>query len=48
LRDDRPPAEPVAAVPDKFLALRGQQDDHPGPGRGPGARRLKALALESS
>ncbi len=48
LRDDRPPAEPVAAVPDEFLALRGQQDDHPGPGRGPGARRLKALALESS
>ncbi len=42
LRDDCPPPEPVAPVPDVFLPLRGKQEDHPGPGRGPGALRLNA------
>ncbi|MBI1774873.1 MAG: DNA cytosine methyltransferase [Proteobacteria bacterium] len=34
-----PPAEPVAQVPAKYLALRGTHQAHPGTGRGPGARR---------
>jgi DNA (cytosine-5)-methyltransferase 1 len=48
LRDDCPPPEPVSAVPGRFLSLRGQAEDHPGPGQGPGALRLRALAANSS
>ncbi len=36
-RSDCPDAEPVLAVPSKYLALRGSHDDHPGSGLGPGA-----------
>lgn len=36
LRDDCPPPEPVAPVPERYLALRKDHPDHPGPGRGPG------------
>lgn len=36
---DCPPEEPARPVPARFLALRGDHEDHPGPGRGPGALR---------
>jgi DNA (cytosine-5)-methyltransferase 1 len=36
-RDDCPPAEPVADVPDEYLQLRGEHSSHPGHGMGPGA-----------
>jgi len=36
VRSDCPEPEQVAPVPDRLLALRGQQADHPGPGLGPG------------
>lgn len=39
LRDDCPEPEPVAPVPTKYLHLRGEHADHPGPGLGPGARK---------
>lgn len=39
LREDLPPPEPVAPVPDRYLMLRGEHRDHPGAGLGPGARR---------
>ncbi len=42
LRDDCPPPEPVAPVPASYLALRGAQEEHPGPGQGPGALALSA------
>ena len=37
LRDDCPVAERLEPVPERYLALRGLQEDHPGPGLGPGA-----------
>jgi DNA (cytosine-5)-methyltransferase 1 len=37
LRDDCPAPEPQQQVPDRYLAMRGLQEDHPGPGLGPGA-----------
>lgn len=41
-RTDCPPPESVAPVPERYLVLRGQQEDHPGAGQGPGAlRRLE-------
>ena len=46
LRDDCPPPEPVADVPEQYLERRGNYEDHPGPGLGPGARR-RAKALEA-
>jgi DNA (cytosine-5)-methyltransferase 1 len=33
------PPEPVASVPEKYQSLRGAHSAHPGPGRGPGARK---------
>lgn len=42
LQDARPHcprAQPSRAVPEEFLALRGEHSDHPGTGKGPGARR---------
>lgn len=36
-RDDCPPPEAPAAVPDEYLALRGSHAAHPGAGLGPGA-----------
>ena len=39
LRDDCPEPEPVMSVPQCFLDLRGEHDEHPGPGLGPSARR---------
>jgi DNA (cytosine-5)-methyltransferase 1 len=36
-RDDCPPPEPTAPVPERYLAQRGDHPDHPGPGLGPGA-----------
>ena len=44
LREDCPDPEPVARVPAKYLCLRGDHADHPGPGLGPGA--LKRLRQE--
>ena len=41
-RRDRPPAERRRKVPAKYFQLRKQYGEHPGPGRGPGARRRKA------
>jgi DNA (cytosine-5)-methyltransferase 1 len=38
LRDDCPAPEPTLQVPERFLELRGKQEDHPGAGLGPGAR----------
>ena len=42
-----PAEEPVSPVPDKYLPLVGEHDDHPGTGKGPGAirRRSKTAAL---
>jgi DNA (cytosine-5)-methyltransferase 1 len=37
LRFDCPPPEAILPVPERYLALRGEHDDHPGPGLGPGA-----------
>lgn len=44
LRDDCPPPESLAPVPACYLAMRGAQDDHPGPGRGPGALAFTAAS----
>lgn len=44
LRDDCPAPEPIAAVPARYLALRGTQEEHPGPGQGPGALAISAEA----
>jgi DNA (cytosine-5)-methyltransferase 1 len=41
-RDDCPQPETPAAVAQRYLALRGEHDDHPGAGLGPGARRRTA------
>lgn len=38
-RDDCPPPHEAKPVPRKYLKLRGDHDDHPGVGEGPGARR---------
>lgn len=43
-RADCPAAEDVAAVPDEYLEMRGEHDDHPGVGEGPGAIRLREEA----
>ena len=49
LRDDCPPPESVKTVPERYLELRGQQEDHPGPGRGPGAlARLEEDARQAA
>lgn len=37
LRDDCPEPEQPQPVPERYLALRGLHEDHPGPGLGPGA-----------
>lgn len=42
LRDDCPSPEPVAPVPARYLDLAEQVNDHPGPGRGPGALAFRA------
>jgi DNA (cytosine-5)-methyltransferase 1 len=39
-----PPPEAVAAVPSEFLLLAGDHPDHPGTGRGKGARRRSRMA----
>ncbi|UGS35344.1 DNA cytosine methyltransferase [Capillimicrobium parvum] len=41
-RHDCPPAEVPAPVPTRYLALRGDHDDHPGPGQGPRGVQIKA------
>lgn len=38
-RSDCPPPERVAPVPRDYLKLSAEHEDHPGPGRGPGALR---------
>jgi len=44
-----PTPEPVATVPERYLALRWQQEDHPGPGQGPGAlRRVEKADAETN
>lgn len=43
-RDDCPPAEEPASVPQEYLAMRGEHGDHPGAGEGPGATKLKERA----
>lgn len=49
LRSDCPEPEPVAGVAKRFLELRGMQEDHPGPGLGPGAqRRVGTMAARST
>jgi DNA (cytosine-5)-methyltransferase 1 len=49
LRDDCPNPEPVARVPKKYLHLRGDHEDHPGPGLGPGAlKRLEQEVVEAA
>lgn len=49
LREDCPDPEPVAPVPEKYLALMADHPDHPGPGLGPGARkRLEQELLEAA
>jgi DNA (cytosine-5)-methyltransferase 1 len=45
LRDDCPPPEPTQRVPHRYLELRGQQEDHPGAGLGPGARERREQEL---
>ena len=45
-RDDCPGHENPGPVPSAMLALRGQHDDHPGTGKGPGARKRAAQAGE--
>jgi DNA (cytosine-5)-methyltransferase 1 len=37
VRDDCPPPEPLAPVPERYLHMRADHQDHPGPGLGPGA-----------
>lgn len=41
---DCPAAEDLAAVPDRYLAMRDQHKDHPGAGEGPAAARLRKQA----
>jgi DNA (cytosine-5)-methyltransferase 1 len=41
-RDDCPEPEAVLRVPERYLARRGLETDHPGEGRGPGARARAA------
>lgn len=48
LQDDCPASEPIAAVPDRYLVLRGTQEDHPGPGQGPGALAISAEAAHAA
>jgi DNA (cytosine-5)-methyltransferase 1 len=48
LRDDCPDPEPVADVPKKYLHLRGDHPDHPGPGLGPGALKRLEQELEQA
>ncbi|MBX5463434.1 MAG: DNA cytosine methyltransferase [Steroidobacteraceae bacterium] len=38
-RDDMPPPEPVAPLPEKYFDLVDDHADHPGEGKGPGAMR---------
>jgi DNA (cytosine-5)-methyltransferase 1 len=47
-RDDCPSAEEATSVPAEYLSMRGEHEDHPGAGEGPGARRLKAVAASES
>lgn len=48
LRDDCPPAEPLRAVPRRYLRLRGKYSDHPGIGQGPSARkRVDAARIQT-
>lgn len=47
-RDDRPRAIRPARVPAHYLHLRGEHDDHPGAGKGPGAMQVAALAAAAS
>ncbi|MEA2493189.1 MAG: (cytosine-5)-methyltransferase 1 [Thermoleophilaceae bacterium] len=42
-RNDCPPAEDVEPVPDEYLSMRGEHEDHPGVGEGPRAKELKAM-----
>lgn len=41
-RDDCPPPEPLHPVPHEYWHLRGDHEDHPGPGQGPGAQQRAA------
>ena len=41
-RDDCPPAEEPTEVPEEYLSLVGEHDDHPGPGLGNGALKREA------
>jgi DNA (cytosine-5)-methyltransferase 1 len=41
---DTPPPEPVARVPRKFTTLEGDHAEHPGEGRGNGARARQRKA----
>jgi len=43
-RDDCPPAEEAGPVPDEYMSMRGEHDDHPGAGSGPRARKLQETA----
>lgn len=43
-RDDCPEPEKTAPVPQMFLDLSGKEQDHPGPGLGPGALALSGAA----
>lgn len=38
-RDATPPPEPIVAAPSRYLYLVGNHPPHPGPGKGPAARR---------
>jgi DNA (cytosine-5)-methyltransferase 1 len=44
LRDDCPRRHPIQKVPKEYLHLRGKEEDHPGTGKGPGARKRQQLA----
>lgn len=47
-RAERPAPERTSSVPQKYLALRGRHDPHPGPGMGPGAiKRSTEITLEN-
>jgi DNA (cytosine-5)-methyltransferase 1 len=48
LRDDCPDPEPIAKVPAKYLHLKGDHAEHPGPGLGPGARKRLEQDLEQA
>lgn len=48
LRDDCPPPEPTRRVPRRYLELRGQQEDHPGAGLGPGALERREQELRKA